>query len=216
MSLTSRTVWHVLAVRVKALAVDHCPVLERYQNQNMLHHYNHPTKVMRTSLFSSYYRHCTTVITSSAGSLLTRVTAPLSSSLSLQLWTLGHWLWITQHIRQWCLCSRRLSVCQRPKHLSSAFSAMEKGYCSHVMHGCEIRCSLTWCISNAISICVIMNDNDLTFCAIFIEYLQYYLNTTYKGLWIWHRTSYPWSWPWESSLWQCVLDFNTGCQSLRK
>ena len=90
-----------LALRVKSLAL----ALTLAQSLNVqplsvpelrtrLHHYNRPSKTVRTSPLSYQYRHTT------ANNLWTRVTVMkylhfIISSLSMQLWILGHWLWMS-------------------------------------------------------------------------------------------------------------------------
>ena len=63
------------------------------------------------------------------------------------------WLWKIG-IRRWCLCLRRFSVCWQLCQLAPIqrifFPVVEKGYCVHLVHVWETRCSLTWCISSGV------------------------------------------------------------------
>jgi len=106
--LTLRTVWYVLGPEVDLDSVLKCIAIISM----WLHHHNHPTKVVRTSLSSSYrHRH-------------TQVQQHHQSECgAMNPWPL---LWMTWHIRYWRLCLRRFSVCQQPQHPSSAFQSWEK------------------------------------------------------------------------------------------
>jgi len=54
--------------------------------------------------------------------------------------------------------------------------------------GDERLSDLVYLKCNSLSIFVTSDENDIACCAIIIDCLQYDLNTTFKGPWIWHHT----------------------------